>query len=337
MIKESIKKLIENQSLTSDEAYRTMLSIMSGETTDAQIACFITALRMKGETVEEITGCAYAMREKATKIEVKNGFSVDTCGTGGDGGKTFNVSTACALVVAGAGGTVAKHGNKAVSSLCGSADVLQLLGVNIQLEVKKVEECVNTVGIGFLFAPMFHSAMKYAIGPRREIGIRTIFNILGPLTNPASAKAQVLGVFDEHLTEKLCGVLNNLGVKHAFVVHGVDGMDEITITADTKISELKNGTTITYYINPEEFGIKKVPISNIQGGSPEQNADVIKNILNGQKGPHRDIVVINAAYALVASGLAHDIKSGIIKAEESIDSGKAKHKLEELIKFTNYI
>ncbi|MBI5207670.1 MAG: anthranilate phosphoribosyltransferase [Candidatus Firestonebacteria bacterium] len=334
MIKDIIKKIVDKENLTIEEAYSTMLSIMNGETTSAQIACFITALRMKGETVEEITGCARAMREKAVRINVKKDIVVDTCGTGGDGGKTFNVSTACAIVAAGAGLTVAKHGNKAVSSLCGSADVLTALGVNIQSDVKKTEECINTIGIGFLFAPLFHTAMKHAIGPRQEIGIRTIFNILGPLTNPAGAHAQVLGVFSESLTEKLAGVLSNLGVKNAFVVHSNDGLDEISISSDTKISEVKHGKVSTYYINPEKFGINKSSLSSIQGGNPQRNAEIIHNILNGEKSPYRDIVILNSACVIAASGMSSNISGGIKLAEESIDSGKAKDKLEQLIKFT---
>ncbi|MBI4651614.1 anthranilate phosphoribosyltransferase [Candidatus Desantisbacteria bacterium] len=337
MIKESIKKVVERLDLTREEAHSTMLSIMNGEATPAQIASFITALRMKGETIDEITGCAFAMREKSVHIKVIRKTLVDTCGTGGDGGKTFNISTASALVVAGCELTVAKHGNKAVSSECGSADVLEALGVNIKIEPQKVEQCINTIGIGFMFAPSFHSAMKHAVLPRKEIGIRTVFNILGPLTNPAGASAQVVGVYDGDLTEKLCGVLNNLGVNHAFVVHGEDGLDEISICANTKISELKDSMINTYSFNPEDFGIKKVLLSQINGGTPQQNKEIIKSILDGKKGPHRNIVVLNAAFALVAGDAAKDIKNGIKLAEESIDSGNAKRKLDEIVKFSNEI
>lgn len=335
MIKESIKKVVEKLDLTREEAHSTMLSIMNGETTPAQIASFITALRMKGETIDEITGCAFAMREKSVHIKVIRKTLVDTCGTGGDGGKTFNISTASALVVAGCELTVAKHGNKAVSSECGSADVLEALGVNIKIEPHKVEQCINMVGIGFMFAPSFHSAMKHAVLPRKEIGIRTVFNILGPLTNPAGASAQVVGVYNEDLTEKLCGVLNNLGVHHAFVVHGEDGLDEVSICANTKISELKDREITTYSFNPEDFGIPKVHLSQISGGSREKNKEIIKSILNGKKGPQRNITILNSAFALVAGDMAKDIKHGIKLAEESIDSGNAKRKLEELIKFSN--
>ncbi len=335
MIKDSIKKIVEKKDISRQEAYETMISIMNGETTDAQISSFITALRMKGETIDEITGCAQAMREKAVRIELKNKIAVDTCGTGGDGSKTFNISTASAFVAAGAGLSVAKHGNKAVSSECGSADVLSILGVNIQADTKQVEQCLNSIGIGFLFAPLFHLAMKYAIGPRKEIGIRTIFNILGPLTNPAGANAQVLGVFDGALTDKLANVLGNLGVKRAFIVHGEDGLDEITTTANTKISELKNNMISTYYLNPEHLGIKKASLVNIQGGAPKKNAEIINNILNGEKSSCRDIVLLNAACALVAGDIAKDMQEGIKLAEQSIDSGNARRKLEELIKFTN--
>ncbi len=254
MIKEAISKVVDGENLTEEEAIATMNEIMSGEATPAQIASFITALRLKGETIEEITGCARVMREKATRISTNHPLVVDTCGTGGDGAHTFNISTTAAFVVAGAGVPVAKHGNRSVSSSCGSADVLKALGVNIEVEPDVVSNCINEIGIGFLFAPLLHGAMKYAIGPRREIGIRTIFNILGPLTNPASAQAQVLGVYDGSLTEPLAQVLNNLGSTRVFVVHGEDGLDEITTTTNTRISELADGVVRTYTLSPTEFG-----------------------------------------------------------------------------------
>ena len=344
MIKEAISKIVMKEDLTRQEAIDVMTEIMTGQATEAQIASFITALRMKGETVDEITGCAQVMREHATRIKVKKNpvdidrdeinidweTIVDTCGTGGDKTKTFNVSTATAFVVAGCGVVVAKHGNRAVSSKCGSADVLEELGINLELSSEKVGECLNKIGIGFLYAPLLHSAMKYAIGPRRQIGIRTIFNILGPLTNPADANAQVLGVYSADLTEKLAYVLKNLGSKSAFVVHGMDSVDEISITGETQISELKNGGIRTYKIKPEDFGIKRASSGDITGGNAGENAKIIYEILKGTKGPKRDIVIINAAAALTAAGKSKNIAEGIKLAEKSIDSGRALKKMEEL-------
>ena len=335
MIKEAIAKVVEKVNLTEDEMVSVMREIMDGEATQAQIASFITALRMKGETVDEITGAARVMREKALKVKTKDPVVVDTCGTGGDESFTFNISTAAAFVAAGAGLTVAKHGNRSVSSKSGSADVLRSLGVNIEAEVERVEECLDSIGIGFLFAPMMHGAMKHAIGPRREIGIRTIFNILGPLTNPAGAQHQVLGVYRSELTEVMAQVLNNLGSTRAFVVSGNDGLDEITLTTDTKVSELKDGEIKTYFIKPEDFGMAPCKLFELQGGGPYDNARIIRDILKGEKGPKRDVVVLNAAAAIAASGKAKDIKEGIPMAEEAIDSGKALEKLERLIEITN--
>lgn len=335
MIREAIAKVIERKNLTEDEMISAMREIMDGEATHAQIASFITALRMKGETVDEITGAARVMREKALRVKTKASQVVDTCGTGGDETFTFNISTAAAFVAAGAGLTVAKHGNRSVSSKSGSADVLRSLGVNIEAEVERVEECLDTIGIGFLFAPMMHGAMKHAIGPRREIGIRTIFNILGPLTNPAGAQYQVLGVYRSELTEALAEVLKNLGSVRAFVVSGNDGLDEITLTSETKVSELKDGVVNTYYIKPEDFGMTPCKLFELQGGDPDDNARIIREILGGAKGPKRDVVVLNAAAAIAATGMAKDIKGGIKPAEEAIDSGKAMEKLEGLIEITN--
>ena len=302
MIKEIISKVIVGDDLMADEAYEVMNEIMEGRATEAQIAAFITALRLKGETVDEITGFTRVMREKATRIEHQTPDVVDTCGTGGDGTHTFNISTAAAIVAAAAGATVAKHGNRSVSSSCGSADVLKELGVNIELEKEKVEQCLDEVGIGFLFAPLLHKAMKYAIGPRREIGIRTVFNILGPLTNPAGAKAQLLGVYDAALTETMAAVLKNLGSKHVFVVHGDDGLDEISTTSSTKVSELKDGTIKNYKIQPEDFDIPSADMESLRGGDPAANAQIIESIFDGAPGPQRDIVVLNAGdkYELLA-------------------------------------
>jgi len=332
MVKEAIGKVIKGINLSQKEMETVMDEIMSGQSSPAQIGAFLTALRLKGETVEEITGAARVMREKATRIENLDGEIIDTCGTGGSGMHTFNVSTTTAFVVAGAGLKVAKHGNKSVSNLCGSADVIEALGVSLKLSPQAVGKCIREVGIGFLFAPLFHGAMKYAIGPRREIGIRTIFNILGPLTNPAGATFQVMGVYDEKLTETLAEVLGNLGTKHALVVHGMDGLDEITITRESKISEVKENKVKTYYIKPEDFGIKRADLKDIKGTEAKQNAEIVLKVLNGEKGSFRDIVLLNAAAAFIAAGKAKDFKDGIKLAETIIDQGKAKHKLERLRK-----
>src|SRR3990167_5924159 len=314
MIKEAISKLVKNQDLSESEMIGVMNEIMTGAASPGQIGAFITALRIKGETVDEITGAAKVMREKATKIEVKGRNVVDTCGTGGDEAMTFNISTAAAFVAAGAGLTVAKHGNRSVSSKSGSADVLKALGVNIEANVAKVEECMSAIGIGFLFAPMLHGAMKYAAPVRKEIGIRTIFNILGPLTNPAGARCQVVGVYDDSLTDILGKVLANLGAEHAFVVRGEDGLDEITLTTETKVTELKDRNLRTYHIKPEDFGFGLCRPEDLKGGSPEMNAEIILSILKGKKGPHRDVVVLNAAAAIVAGGLTRSLEEGILAA-----------------------
>ncbi|MDY7033612.1 MAG: anthranilate phosphoribosyltransferase [Thermodesulfobacteriota bacterium] len=335
MIPEVIGKVIEGHDLSESEMTGVMNQIMSGEATPAQIGSFITALRMKGETVDEITGGARVMREKAVKIKTSSPRIVDTCGTGGDGANTFNISTTAAFVVAGTGITVAKHGNRSVSSNCGSADVLKALGVNIEANPSTVEKCLEKVGIGFLFAPLLHGAMKYAIGPRKEIGIRTVFNMLGPLTNPAGADAQVIGLYAGDLTEKVASVLKNLGTKHAFVVHGDDGLDEISLASRTKMSELKDGKVNTYWIEPEEFNMKRCSPEDLKGGSPEENARITCDVLNGKKGPKRDIVLLNAAAAIVAAGKAKDIAEGIRVASESIDSGASQKKLDELVEVSN--
>ncbi|MBI5198941.1 MAG: anthranilate phosphoribosyltransferase [Nitrospirae bacterium] len=334
MIKEAISILIEKIDLSEKEMSDTMREIMEGKATDAQIGAFLTALRLKGETISEITGAAKVMREKALSIKAPTG-TVDTCGTGGDMAHTFNISTTAAIVVAGAGIPVAKHGNRSVSSKSGSADLLQSLGVNIELPLEKIEKSLIEVGFGFLFAPVFHGAMKYALEPRREIGIRTVFNILGPLTNPAGAKYQVLGVYSSDLTETMAKVLGNLGCIHAFVVHGEDGLDEITITGKTKVSELKGGKVENYFIEPADFGIKPGSIEDLLGGEAKENAEITINILEGEKGPKRDIVLLNASAAIVASGKAKDLKEGIAIAERSIDSGAALRKLEEIKNVTS--
>jgi anthranilate phosphoribosyltransferase len=340
MILDAISKLIKEQNLTESEMKTTIQEIMEGKTTPAQIASFLTALRMKGETVEEITGAVRAMRQKLISPPPKASrrttlITVDTCGTGGDHANTFNISTVAALAVAGAGAFVAKHGNRSVSSRCGSADLLERLGVRIEIPPHKVEECLYTVGIVFLFAPAFHPAMKHSIGPRKEMGIRTIFNLLGPLTNPLHARHQLIGVYEASLTEIFARVLKRLGSKRAMVVCGSDGLDEITITGSTKISELKNGKVRTYTIRPQDFGIKKGILDDIRGGSPEDNARITLSILKGEKGPRRDITLLNTAAALVVSSRAKNFPEGIALAQNSLDHGKALHKLEKLIEFTH--
>ena len=330
MIRETIQKVVDGQDLTERETVDTMNEIMSGEATPAQVASFITALRIKGETIEEITGAARVMREKSTKIHTKHPFVIDTCGTGGDGAHTFNISTTAAFVVAGTGIPVAKHGNRAASSQSGGADVLKALGVNIEIGPEQVGACIDDVGIGFLFAPTLHGAMKYAIGPRQEIGIRTIFNALGPLTNPAGARAQVLGVYAPALTEPLAHVLRNFGTHRAFIVHGGDGLDEITTTTTTQVSELVDGAVNTYTLDPTELGIPTAQPSDLKGGAPEENAEMTLGVLRGEKGSKRDIVLLNAAAAIVAGGKVEDLTGGLTAAAESIDSGRALEKLEGL-------
>lgn len=330
MLSEAIKKLSERKNLTADEAASAMNEIMSGRATPAQIAAFLMAMRMKGETVDEITGCARVMREKVTRLNPKRRPLIDTCGTGGDGANTFNISTSAAFVVAGAGVAVAKHGNRGMSSKCGSADVLQQLGVHIEAEPAAVERCIDEVGLGFMFAPLYHGAMKYAVGPRREIGVRTIFNVLGPLANPAFAEAQVVGVYDRGLVEPLAHVLNNLGVRHAFVVCGVDGLDEVTTTSASVVAEAKDGKVSAYEFEPAEAGVERSRREDLLGGDPATNARIIEAILEGKKGPRRDIVVLNAAFALVAADRAGSVADGIEAASRSIDSGAAQEKLQRL-------
>jgi anthranilate phosphoribosyltransferase len=334
MIKDAIAKLIERQHLTEAEAEAVLLEIMEGQATPAQIAAYLTALRMKGETVDEITGSARAMRAKAARIRPTDPLVVDTCGTGGDGGTTFNVSTTVAFVVAGAGITVAKHGNRAVSSRSGSADVLQCLGVRIDLPPERVEECVNEIGIGFLFAPVFHGAMKHAVGPRQEIGVRTIFNLLGPLTNPAGASIQIVGVYEESLTDLMANVLMRLGVRHCYVVHGMDGLDEITLTDRTRICEGKAGRLTSYVVEPRDFGFQRARPKDLAGGDAEENARLIRDVLSGREGPRQQLVQLNAAPALVACGKAATLQDGVALAQTIIRSGAAMDKLERLIKWT---
>jgi anthranilate phosphoribosyltransferase len=335
MIKEAIAKAVDKINLSEVEAETAMREIMEGKATPSQIAAYVTALRMKGETVDEITGSARVMREKATRVHVNDPLVVDTCGTGGDRMNTFNISTATAFAVAGAGITVAKHGNRSVSSSCGSADVLNALDVKIDVPPERVEECLNTIGIGFLFAPLYHGAMKYAVVPRQEIGIRSIFNILGPLTNPARASVQVLGVYDPDLSELMAQVLMNLGSLHCFCVTGQDGLDEITITTKSKICEGKEGKVKCYHIEPADFKIPPARMKDMIGGTPDQNARILLDILSGHKGPRRDVVLLNASPAIVAVGKARTLQEGIQVAADAIDSGAAMEKLTELRKLTN--
>lgn len=347
MIKTSIRKLVNREHLTEIEMAGTMEEILNGKTTPAQIGAFVTALRIKGETVDEITGAARIMRKKSVSLNLNNHAVnldrdeinideetlLDTCGTGG-GTQTFNISTATALVAAGAGVRVGKHGHRAVSNRCGSADVLENLGVKLDLNHSSVEQCIHDIGIGFLYAPLYQGAMKYVAGPRQETGIRTIFNLLGPLTNPAGATAQVLGVYEPELTEKIANVLKRLKTHEAFVVCGEGTFDEISICGPTRISHLREQAIDTFEMLPEDYGFHRADPETIKGGNPRQNALIIREILDGVKGPKRDVVVLNAGAAFVAAGLDATFEAGIERARACIDSGKAKAKLEALIAFT---
>ena len=345
IITEAVRTLVDRRDLTRIEAAAAMEAIMSGGATSAQIAAFLTALRMKGETVEELIGFAQVMRQKAAKIRTRGEevaaltgtdreMLIDTCGTGGDATGTFNVSTATAFVVAGAGLRVAKHGNRSVSSMCGSADVVETLGISLDLTPAQVGRCVDEIGIGFLYAPLLHTAMKHVMPARREMGIRTVFNMLGPLTNPASANAQVIGVYAAPLTEPLARVLAELGTVRAFVVHGADGLDELSNTGDSRVSEVREGMVKTFTVRPEDFGMPKASIEDLRGGDREQNAQIIRDILDGEPGPRRDIVLMNAAAALVAGGKGRDLKDGVTLAAHSIDAHAARARLDDLIGFS---
>jgi len=334
MIKEAIDSLVSGKSLTFEQAAGVMEEIMSGEATPAQIGALVTALRIKGETVDEIAGLASVMRAKAIPVAATPPV-VDTCGTGGDNCSSINISTAAAFVAAGAGLKVAKHGNRAMTSHCGSADVLEALGVKIDLGAEAVAQCLEKVGIGFMFAPVFHPAMKHAAAPRREIGIRTVFNILGPLTNPARAEHQVIGVPNEELGAKIASALHRLGTKHSLVVHSLDGMDEISISGPTLVWEVNaQGVSPTYEISPSYFGFKEADPAEVKGGTPEENARILRRILEGERGPQRDVVVMNAAAVLLAGNRAQDLREGVRLAEEAIDSGRAQEKLEGLVRLS---
>ena len=342
IITETVRALVERRDLSRIEAAAAMEAIMSGAATNAQIAAFLTALRMKGETVEELIGFAQVMRHKVVRIRTRGDevagltgtdreMLIDTCGTGGDATGTFNVSTATAFVVAGTGLRVAKHGNRSVSSLCGSADVVEALGVSLELTPQKIARCVDEVGIGFLYAPLLHTAMKHVMPARREMGVRTVFNMLGPLTNPAGASAQLIGVYSAALTEPLARVLAELGTIRAFVVHGSDNLDEISNTGESRVSEVREGVVRTFTVRPEDFGMPRASIKELQGGDREQNAQIIRALLEGEPGPRRDIVLMNAAASLVAGARARDLKDGVGLAAQSIDGGAARRTLQALV------
>lgn len=334
MIQTAIRKVVSKENLTREEARMAMAQIMEGKATDAQIAALITALRLKGESREEITGFAQTMREKANRLQTTQMQLLDTCGTGGDGGTTFNISTAAAIVAAAGDVRVAKHGNRAVSSKSGSADVLEALGVHIHVDAVQAQHCLDEIGICFMFAPSFHQAMKYAVGPRKEIGIRTVFNILGPLTNPAGADRQIIGVFDRHITEVMAEVLRELGTVRAMVVAGLDGLDEISLSAPTKVTELKEGSIHTYEVTPEQLGCRTYPLEAVAGGDAKENAELIRQIFAGQKGAHRDIVLLNAGASLYLADKTASLREGVQLAGQIIDSGQAAKKLERLIQVT---
>ncbi|AJA47494.1 anthranilate phosphoribosyltransferase [Clostridium pasteurianum DSM 525 = ATCC 6013] len=337
MLKEAIKKISNKENLNEEEAYSSVNEIMKGEALPSQIGAFLVGLRMKGETVEEITGSARAMRDNASIVKLESEYVIDTCGTGGDGSKTFNISTAVAIIAAAAGVKVAKHGNRAVSSSSGSADVLQELGINIDIEPEKAKKLIDEKGMAFLFAQKYHSAMKN-VGPvRKELGIRTVFNILGPLTNPAFVKGQVLGVYSKELTHTLAEVLLKLGSEKAMVVHGGDGLDEITTTTTTYVSEIREGKVIDYEIEPEKLGIPLAKVEDIKGSSAKENAGIIIDILKGKRGPKRDIVVLNTAAALYVGKIAETLEQGIKLTEDIIDSGKAYEKLNELVEYSKEV
>ncbi len=334
-MQEAIRAVTEHRDLSGEEMTAVMRTIMTGEATPAQIGGFLVGLRMKGETVEEIAAAARVMRELATPVVVEGPHVVDIVGTGGDASHTFNVSTACTFVVAAAGGRVAKHGNRSVSSRSGAADLLEAAGVNLELSPEQVARCIEEVGVGFMFAPRHHSAMKHAIGPRREMGVRTIFNVLGPLTNPAGAPNQLLGVYSAALVEPLARVLHRLGSRHVLVVHGEDGVDEISLGAPTRVAELRDGEIRTYTITPEEFGLERTPLEALQVATPEESLARIRSVLDDEPGPARDMVQLNAGAAIYAADLADSLEAGMRRADEVIASGAARERLEALVRLSN--
>jgi anthranilate phosphoribosyltransferase len=336
MLKKYIKKITDRQDLSFDEMREAFDVITTGQTTDAQIAAFLIALKMKGETVEEITAAAMVMREKAHYVEIKEDIILDTCGTGGDGYGTINISTAVSIIAAAADIAVAKHGNRSVTSECGSADVLKALGVNTEIPHEKIKKCVETIHIGFFFAPACHVAMKFAMGVRKEVGVRTIFNLLGPIINPARHTHHLMGVFSDTLTEKIAGVLKNMGLVHSAVVCGAGNMDEITLAGPTKVTELKDGEISTYYIKPSDFGIKEAPMEAVKGGGPEHNAKILRDIFDGvETGPFRDVIVLNAGFALYVADRVKTPLEGVKLAGEIVASGAAKRKLQEFVECSN--
>lgn len=334
-MQEAIKAVTEKRDLSADEMSATMRLIMTGEATPAQVGGFLIGLRMKGETIDEIAAAAGVMRELASKVEVDKDHLVDTCGTGGDASGSFNISTASAIVVAAAGGKVAKHGNRSISSKSGSADVLETAGVNLEISPQQVAECVDEIGVGFMFAPLHHSAMKHAIGPRREMAVRTIFNVLGPLTNPAGAPNQVLGVFSKDLVEPLAHVLKRLGSEHVLVVNAEDGMDEISIATPTFVAELNAGEVKTYTIQPEDFGMSRADLEQIRATDSAHSLEIIKSVFDNTDGPAKDIVCLNAGAAIYAAGLTASLADGVTKAQQVVASGAVAEKLEQLIAKTN--
>lgn len=335
-MKKYIQKILEGEHLTATEAADAMNTIMEGEATDAQIGAFLAAEKMKGEHVDELTAFAQVMRSKSLKVNLNGSGAIDLCGTGGDGSGTFNISTAASFVVAGAGVPVAKHGNRSISSKCGSADVLQYLGVNITAPPERVERCILEAGIGFLFAPTFHPAMKYAAKPRSELGVKTFFNMMGPLTNPAGVEHQLVGAFSIEAAEKIAQVFANLGAKRVLVVHSEDGMDEISLSGKTEVFEVIGGQSIKrYHIIPGEYGLPPVPVWELRGDSVEVNAALCRSVLEGNAGPHRNVVLLNAAFGIYAAGHATTPHDGIEMAKESIDSGNAREKLRRLIELSN--
>lgn len=335
MFKQGLEEIIAGKDLSQETMSQMITEILSGTITHSQIGAFMGALSTKGETFEELIGAARAMRRKAKRIQTTGSVVLDTCGTGGDGTNTFNISTTTAFVVAGCGVTVAKHGNRSVSSHCGSADLLEALGINLALEPEMVEEGICDIQIGFLFAPLYHGAMRFAATARKEVGIRSVFNMLGPLTNPAGANCQLLGVYAPELTEMFAKALQGMGTRRAFVVHGHDGLDEISLNSPTRISELNDGNIKTYDLSPDQYFSRTAGLQDLKGGSPSENAAVTLGILKGEKGPKRDVVLLNAGAALVVAGKAVDIKEGIHLAGAAIDSGAAEDKLQQLIRFTN--
>jgi anthranilate phosphoribosyltransferase len=334
-IREAIDKMVNHTDLSEAETIEVMNQIMTGEATPLQVAAFLTALRMKGETVAEITGAARVMREKAHRVDVGSKTVLDTCGTGGDQKGTFNISTTSAFVVAGAGVPVAKHGNRSVSSQSGSADVLGALGVRVDAPKERVEQCIAKIGIGFLFAPLLHEAMKYAVQPRRDIGIRTIFNLLGPLTNPAMASYQLIGIYSGELVAVIAHVLKNLGSARAMVVHGLEGLDEISLCGPTKVAELRDGKVTEYILEPEQMGFSRCRLEELHGGNAEESAVIVKSVLQGDQGSPRNVVLLNSGAALYVSGSAATLQDGIRLGAESIDSGRARQKLDQLVEMTN--